>query len=281
MVAVKITKHGRRLVVLGLASYVIFLFVTLPASFLTNHILPSVQAAKPVKLSSVHGNVWNGTAANARVGSFNLGKLDWNLSAWSLLLGDIDMKLRFRNQETRGNGNVSLGFGGTTQASDVELNFPAESLQPLIYGFPISISGNFRGTIKQLEYVDNETLNADGRIVWQSAALRAPQNIELGDFLVTLTPHNTGTKIKITDESHGPVKAEINIKFDGKGKYSLNGWLQARDQGQQHITEALRLIGRSDSSGKFCVAYNGVITKRQRGRIRYASHNTKFCNPIA
>jgi len=265
MVGIKITKQGRRLIILGLACYAVFLFMTVPASFLTRYILPSVESARSIKLQSVHGNIWNGHATNARVGSFDLGKLDWNLSAWGLLIGDVDLKLNFKNEDTRGNGYVSLGFGGATQANDVELNFPAEALQPLIYGFPISISGNFRGTIEELVYEQNQTLNAEGRVVWQSAALRAPQNIELGDFLVKLTPLNTGTKIKITDENQGPVKAEINIKFDGKGKYSLNGWLQARDQSQQHITEALRIIGRSDSTGKFWVSYNGNLGNK-RGR---------------
>ena len=267
MFGFKITKQGRRLIILGLVCYAVFLFISLPASFLTSYILPSIKSARAVKLQSVNGNIWNGHAANARVGSFNLGQLEWNLSALGLLVGDIDLNLKFRNEETRGNGYVSLGLGGAAHASDVELAFPAETLQPLIYGFPISISGNFRGTLEELVFVQDQTLNAEGRVVWQSAALRAPQNIELGDFLVTLTPHNTGTKIKITDENQGPVKAEINIKLDGKGKYNLNGWLQARDQNQQHITEALRIIGKADNTGRYWVSYNGNFRK-QRGRRR-------------
>ena len=264
MVAIKVTKQGRRLIILGLVCYVLFLVTSVPASFLTRYILPSIESARTIKLQSVHGSVWNGNATQASVGSFSLGKLNWKLNPWGLLLGDIDLKLNFQDENARGNGNVSLGLGGTTEASDVELNFPAETLQPFIYGLPISISGNFRGTIEQLAYEQNEILNAQGRVVWQSAALRAPQSIELGDFLVTLSPQNTGTKVKITDENQGPVKADINIKLDGKGKYSLNGWLQARDESQQHITEALRLIGRSDSTGRFWVSYNGNFKGQQR-----------------
>jgi general secretion pathway protein N len=264
--ALKITKHGRRLLILGVVCYIIFLFVTLPASLLTGYILPSIESARPIKLQSVHGNIWNGHATHARVGSFSLGQLDWRLSAWGLLAGDVDLNLKFHHENTRGTGLVSLGFGGATQASNVEMAFPAEALQPLIYGFPISISGNFRGTIAEFNYIQNEIMNANGRIVWQSAALRAPQNIELGDFLVILSPQNNGTKIKITDENQGPVKAEINIKLDGKGKYNLNGWLQARDQNQQHITEALRLIGRSDSTGRYWVSYNGSFGNQRLRR---------------
>jgi hypothetical protein len=135
-------------------------------------------------------------------------------------------------------------------------------LQPLFYGFPVSIAGELRGRFSEFNYKQNEVLQADGRMIWQGAALRAPQNIELGDFSIDLARHNTGTKIKITDENEGPVKAEINIKIDGTGKYNLNGWMQARDESQQHITEALRFIGaRPDNSGRYWVTYNGRFSQ--------------------
>ena len=92
--ALKITKHGKRLIILGVVCYVIFLFVTLPASFLTGYILPSIKSAQLIKLQSVHGNIWNGHATHARVDSFNLGKLDWRLSPWGLLAGDVDLNLK-------------------------------------------------------------------------------------------------------------------------------------------------------------------------------------------
>ena len=267
MISFKITKPVRRLIYIGIASYLVFLFVSVPASFLTRYILPSVDTKQQVKLQNVHGSIWNGAANDTRVGSFNLGRLDWKLSGWGLITGDVDLKLKFKNESSKGNGNVTLGFGGATEASDVELSVPAETLQPLFYGFPVSISGDLKGSIAELVYEENKTINADGRIVWQGAALRAPQNIELGSFLIQLTPNNNGTKIKITDESEGPVKTEITVRVEGNGKYSLNGWLQARDQSQQHVTEALRIIGRADNSGKYWVAYNGSFAENTgRGR---------------
>jgi len=263
MISIKLTKKNRRLLYVGLVSYLIFLLITLPASFLTSYILPSVDSAGVVKLKSVHGSLWTGQANDARIGQFYLGALSWDLSSLGLLLGNINLDINFKSDIASGVGDLTLGFGGATSANDVQLNFPAEMLQPLFSGFPISVSGELRGALNEVNYSPFEVLQADGRIVWQGAALRAPQNIELGDFLIVMSPHNLGTKIKITDENQGPVKTELNIKVTGKGKYTLNGWMQARDQTQQHITEALRFIGaRADSTGRYWVSYNGSLTKK-------------------
>ena len=267
MLGLTIKKKNRRIIYLGLIAYLVFLLITLPASFLTRYILPSVDTARVVKLQSVRGSLWNGQANDTRVNVFNLGKLNWSLSAWNLLLGDINLDLNFKSEISNGNGEVTLGFGGAVAAEDVEFVFPAEMLQPLMSGFPISISGDFRGTVNLLNYLQNDMMQADGRFVWQGAAMRAPQNIEFGDFLIELTPYNKGTKIKITDENQGPVKTELSIKLDGKGQYNLNGWLQARDPGQQHITEALRFIGaREDNSGRFWVTKVGNIGSKKNIR---------------
>ena len=267
--AMKITKQGRRLFLLGLASYLVFMFVSVPASFLTRYILPRVEAARSLKLQNVHGSIWNGEANDARLASFDLGKLDWELSGWGLITGNVKLKLKAKNESSHASGHVTLGFDGMFDASDVALAFPAETLQPLFYGFPISIAGEVSGRLEQLSYLEDELLIAEGRLLWQGAALRAPQNIELGDFEINFTPHNNGSKIKLTDRGDGPVKAEINVRIDGKGKYGMNGWLQARDASQQHITEALRVLGRADNSGRYWVAYSGSFSKQsQRGRGR-------------
>ena len=86
MPRLKITKTGRRLIYLGVAAYLVFLLHALPASFLTHYILPAMPAARSVKLQGVHGSIWQGQASDARFANFNLGKLDWHVRSWGLLL---------------------------------------------------------------------------------------------------------------------------------------------------------------------------------------------------
>jgi general secretion pathway protein N len=259
MPRLRITKTGRRLIYLGVLAYLVFLLHALPASFLTHYILPSVKIARGVNLQGVRGSIWQGQAADARINNFSLGKLQWNVRSWGLLLGKLKLNLKFGQNNVRGNGYVSLGLGGSLAAEDVNMQFPAETLMPLMYGYPISIAGDLRGNLKEVAIERGRVLQAQGRIVWQNAAIRAPQNIDMGDFLVTLEPVNLGSKIVIKDQGQGQVQAEITVYLKGSGEYRMNGWMKARDAGQQSITEALRLIGRADNSGKYWVGYNGTL----------------------
>jgi general secretion pathway protein N len=264
MPRVKVTKTGLRLIYLGIAAYLVFLFHALPASFLTRFILPAIPATRGVSLQGVHGTIWQGQATDARIANFNLGKLQWALRSWGLLLGKLKLHLNFSQDNLRGNAYVSIGMGGTLSADDVDVQFPAESLMPLLYGYPLSIAGDLRGNLKEVTLKHGRVLQVQGRIVWKNAALRAPQNIDMGDYLITLEPINLGSKIVIKDQGQGPVLTEITIIVNGAGEYKMNGWLKARDATQQSVTEGLRMLGRPDNSGRYWVGYNGKLRDWQK-----------------
>lgn len=258
MPKIRITKTGRRLIYAGIFTYLFFLLHALPASFLPRYILPSLSMAHAINLQGVHGSIWQGQAADANLGGFSLGKLEWNVRTWGLLLGKLKLHLKYGQGENRGNAYVSLGMGGAISADDVDMQFPAEQLMPMMYGYPISITGMMRGNLKEVSLERGRVMQLRGRIVWQNAALRAPQ-IDLGDYLITLEPVNLGSKIVIKDQGRGAVQGEITIFVNGTGEYRMNGWLKARDAGQQSVTEALRLFGNADNSGRYWIN----IKKRQ------------------
>ncbi|MBI1422789.1 MAG: hypothetical protein GC149_04920 [Gammaproteobacteria bacterium] len=264
MPRLRITKLGRRLIYLGIAAYVFFLLRALPASFLTHYILPSIPAARAVSLQGIHGSIWAGQANDAKVSNISLGKLEWRVRTWGLLLGKLKLHLKTSQDNMHNSAYVSLGMGGALSADDVNMQMPAVNLMPLMYGFPISIAGELRGNLKELNLEQGRMLQAQGRVVWQNAALTAPQNIDMGNYLITLEPVNLGSKIVIKDQGQGQVQAEITIFVKGTGEYRANGWLKARDPNQQSITEALRLIGRGDNSGRYWVGYNGKLRNWQK-----------------
>jgi general secretion pathway protein N len=259
MARLRITKTGRRLIYLGVGAYLIFLLHALPASFLTHYILPAIPAARDINLQGVHGSIWQGQAAEARISNFSLGKLQWDVRSWGLLLGKLKLHLKADQDNMHNSAYLSLGLGGSITADDINMQLPATSLMPLMYGYPLSISGELRGNLKQVVLERGRVLQAQGRIVWQNAALRAPQNIDMGDYLITLEPVNLGSKIVIKDQGQGPVQTDITISTKGNGDYRVNGWLKARDASQQSITEALRLIGRGDNSGRYWLNMSGKL----------------------
>ena len=255
----KITRRARKLIYLGTGLYFVFLFYTIPASFLTRYVLPTIPAVKGVELKGVSGSIWEGQALNANINRLNLGKLRWELNGWALLLGDVDLALDFASNVSRGSAEISVGLGGSLQAENIQAQFPAEILTPLFYGFPVSFDGELTGNISSLQLEPGRVINSKGRIVWRTATLRSPQHVELGDYLVVLEPNNRGTKLVIRDNNQGPVETNLTIHVKGTGDYKINGWLKPRDDSQQQITEALRLIGRADNSGRYWIVRNGLI----------------------
>lgn len=260
MPRLRITKNGRRLLYVGIASYLLFLVHALPASLLTRYILPSLSVSRVIHLQGVSGSIWQGQAADAKVSHFNLGKLRWDVHSWGLLLGKLKLSLVFGQGDVQGNAYLSAGIGGAVSASDVNLQFPAENLMPWMYGYPFSIAGMLRGNLKRVAIERGRELQAKGRIVWQNARISAPQNLALGDYLITVEPVNLGSKLVIKDQGRGPVQASITVFIQGSGQYRLNGWLKARDPNQQSVTEALRLMGRPDNSGRYWLGFNGRLS---------------------
>ena len=256
---ISITRQGKRLIYIGIACYLVFLFYTIPASFLTRYIVPSIPAAQAIELTGVSGTIWAGQAINANLNRFNLGKFQWDLSGWRLLLGSVALDMNFTGPLMQGSGNVSVGLQGAITSEDLQINMAAGMFTPLFYGLPISFDGDIRGNIESLQFEQGQRLNAKGRVIWYKARLETPQTIELGDYVATLEPANRGTKIIIKDTSKGPIETNLTIQLKGTGEYKINGSLKARDQGQQHIIEALRLIGRADNSGRYWIVRNGKL----------------------
>jgi len=191
----------RNYLLLGVGCYLLFVLITVPASVALRYLLESNDSAQNIKLLQLRGTVWQGEAQEATFSRVKLGKLSWGLNSLGLLAGNVDLDVRIGGENTQGNGNVALGFGGKLALQDVDVRLAAEQLNGLFSGLPVSISGNVLGKISELEIKKEQVFRAKGRVVWQQAALQAPQGIELGDILIELEPQNKNTRITITDQN--------------------------------------------------------------------------------
>lgn len=249
-------KKLRRYIVLGVLSYILFVFISTPASVLVHQVFTKMNATQSVRLQNVHGSLWRGEALDARYGRVNLGKLDWDMNVLGVLLGNLDLDVRFGQQTTQGRGNIALGVGGKLSIDDVDLRIPAGDLAPLFVGYPaVNFSGNVLGKINQLDIKQGSMFKGKGRIVWQQAVLLAPHNLDLGDILIELEPQNTNTKITISDQGEkGQLKIDLKFEVFASGKYRWEGTLKPRNASDEKLIELLRFIGRADSNNNYWVS---------------------------
>src|SRR5437868_4796303 len=78
------------LAALGIAAYIVFLLVTLPASVLVSRLAPHGIVA-----AGVDGTAWEGRAQVVQVGNTNLGSVSWDTHVLALFLARLqaDVKL--------------------------------------------------------------------------------------------------------------------------------------------------------------------------------------------
>jgi general secretion pathway protein N len=250
----------RNYLLLGVAAYLLFVLLSVPASVLNRYLLQNAETAADLRLQQVRGTVWRGEAQQAMLGRTSLGRLTWNLNSLGLLVGNLDMDVHLKDDTAQGGGNVALGLGGKLTLQDIEARLAAEKLNGLFHGLPVSIGGNLHGIFNELEFKKNEVLRARGRVVWQQAALVSPQNVELGDILIVAEPFSKNTRLTITDQSEtGQLKIKLKLDVQYNGKYRWEGTLTPRNNDQQKLAEFLRFLGRPDSTGNYWISRSGQL----------------------
>lgn len=250
----------RNYLLLGMGCYLLFVLINVPVSVAVNYLLNGTDAAQTIKLSQLRGTVWQGEAQEAVISRVNLGKISWGLNSFGLLAGNVDLDVRILGENTQGNGNVAIGFGGKLALQDVDARLAAEQLNGLFNGMPVSIRGNVLGKINDLEIKKGEVFRAKGRVVWQQAALQTPYAVELGDVLIEMEPQNKNTRFTITDQNEtGQLKVNLKLEVQNSGKYRWEGTLSPRNSDQTKLGEFLRFLGRPDSAGNYWISRSGQL----------------------
>ncbi len=251
-------KEHWRLLLLILFVYVGFLIVKIPAAFAVQFLDADDELASMLQLQGVSGTVWNGRADSARVKQLNLTGLEWDLNVLPMLLGNLDVDVEFKLGEGHGRANVALGLGGGVELSDLQARIPAQALMPLLYGFPVSLVGDFTANLDSVQIEQGQRFAAEGRLVWNGAGLSAPQAFSFGDLALKLEPEGEGSKGVVSDGG-GALSVEGIIDVQPNGQYRMNLRLASRESGNSPLKSALGFLGRPDSQGK--------VTFNRSGRL--------------
>lgn len=258
MKKIRMSKRWIGFTVLGVVAYVYFLLANFPAGAGFKYVVAPLDRGKAVNLQGLSGTVWSGQAAQARIAGLNLGKLSWDLKLLSLLTGKLGVDLLSVGSDSRIEGKVQARFDQTLLLDKLQGKIPAQTMMPLLYGFPIALAGQIDADIQHAEIKPGQRLDVEGKVVWHSAALTAPQAVELGDLFVALRPDKEGTKLLLSDQG-GPLTLEGTIQVKHNGQYKLNIYLGARDKNATALSNGLKMLGRTNPQGKVLVSRTGQL----------------------
>jgi len=232
-----------------IAVYIVFLVVSAPASLLVQW----SELPKQVSVGEVSGSVWSPKIARIDVQDVSVHQLDAKVSVLSLLTFSPSVSASFGGALVDGpSGNVELNVSGNTFSltqSNIEL--PASLIAPYIQSpIPVDAFGMVNLTLAELDYQNGQCSVADGKVVWQRAAISAlEQEIDLGDFNATLSCEEQ--RITLTILPDNDLGLSFKAQLTPQGRLTGTGFVKPGAKFPAQLKETLMFLGRPDNQGRY------------------------------
>jgi len=201
-------------VLLGLAAYLIFLIVKLPASLVLN----MVSLPQNIAIGGVQGTIWNGSATTIVANNIAVENVKWQASFLRLFTGRIALDLRAGNARVGGKvsftGPVSISLFDQSdiRASDFTLYLPANMVIAQV-PIPVAVNagGRFKVQIEELDY-PGQCAELTGKGQWLNAKLDGlAQPLMLGTFDADLSCVENDTLISIKEPNSFTLSADARL----------------------------------------------------------------------
>lgn len=243
----------------GVCAWFIFLLMRVPAPVVYSMVADSPGGE--VQLAGVSGTLWHGEAQQLQYQNRAVGSLSWQLSPWSLLLGQLggDISLIQDTGYLKAQAETSLG-GGELSLSAIEGRLPLALIQPYLSRVPLPLEGVISLKLDELLLdAKGRPQQATGRVVWHQAGVSAPQQLLFGDLQMNLVSVEGGGIEGTISDSGGPLQLKLNITLSADGAYHLDGRLRAGESAPKTLRQSLALLGKADAEGYIPLNFSGVI----------------------
>ena len=230
------------IVALGIAAYVAFLPVTIPATYLAARVGGASNGR--VVLEEPCGTLWKGSAKArliARGGPIFIDSLEWSFRPSRLIAGRLafDVKAAARGLEAQ--LQVARGFGGW-ELRDVAARVEAALATA---GAPAAAGWRPEGTVvvssPALAWDSGEAHGA-ATVEWREAALSISEVRPLGSYRVEAQAEGGPARLNISTLG-GPLKISAQGSFTPPSRLTLSGEARAEASDAKALEPLLDLIG--------------------------------------
>ncbi|RFA31421.1 hypothetical protein CAI21_02065 [Alkalilimnicola ehrlichii] len=235
----KLTKRALLLGTLGLASYLLFLAITFPAS----QAYTLFGDRLPVQAYGLSGSIWSGQAAVATIEGQRLEAVQWKLRPSHLLTGRLasDVQARLPNGSVSGYVNVS---GNSLRARDLRLDMPVDQLLNMAdVTLPARIGGRFDISMRSLRIENERLTEADGMLTWHQATLNLGRPLQMGSLNLRLEPGEDGMINGTLISQGGPIDLSGDLRIRPDGDFDLEMTVRALEGAEDAIGPAMGLLG--------------------------------------
>lgn len=244
-------------VLLGLASFLIFLALLAPATLLADQF---GQRLSGFSAQAVEGSASRGSMSGVHWHGLRIDRLSWRWRPLALLAGRLEFSLRSDDPELMLTGDAAFGFNRRLQFRQLVGQLPVGRLGQLAASNKLPVDGVVAFDLPALE------LNASG---WPLAAqgavqllnLRAllGQPLNLGDYRLQVEPAGAdGIRGQLKD-ANAPLALDGTLNLTPDGRYRLNGQVALRETGNAALRQALSLLGPPGGDGRWTLNFSGAL----------------------
>ncbi len=245
----------RTLILIGLASYLLFLIAQAPASLL-HHILP---AQSGVSISGLQGALWNGRASLVRIQQRQLTDVSWSFNGWRLFTGKLaaDVEARFNNQPV--STQVAVTLTGAIQLSDTRAQLDATTVGELAQ-IPIAqLGGRFQIALEHVELARGAPPVASGMILWKQASVTVAETVSLGDVEIQLQDAGDPPLLAVISNRGGDIRLDGKASIKPNGDYQLQLSMTPTADSSDNVRNSLKMFARPQNDGSYLLTNNGNL----------------------
>lgn len=216
-------------------------------------------AGLPVQMEGISGTIWKARVANVVVpysgGHYSLGRLEWEMSPWSLLrlAPCVRFSTELENQTTA--GTACSGLRGRLSLKDTRVSVPAAIAE---LWAPVRVRGQVDAHIASLTLVGEQVRDLLGNGSWTNAEFHNSQIwIGLGTIAFDLAENDEGGIAAQIFDIEGPLDLDLNSSVQLSGAYLIRGTIGLRPEASVEIGQLLRIIGEEVQRDQFRIEWAG------------------------
>jgi len=237
--------------------FLIVIFISLIYKLPAQFVYQQLPQNKNMQLSGISGSIWSGHVDSINTPQLTLNNLDWQLSAWALLVGDIDVHWTLDDSAVNLQGDISLS-GEHLQISNMKGQIDLLELDERIPEQPTVLGGQATIDIVQAELEDMQLVDMTGLIEWKPAFLLSPKNIELGEFKAELSNDIDKLVARLSDTG-GAVELAGDFTLSQQGSYDYSINIGIRDTSVPGLLDGFNQLGQHDNNGRAVLKGNGKL----------------------
>ncbi len=240
------------MVALGVAAYLVFALVTLPARVVASR-LPS-----GIVVAGAEGTAWNGRAPAVMVGGAQVGSVTWKLHALPLLQLQLKADIKVTRTDGFVQATVATRGGEDIRLTQLTSSVPLGSLPPNV--MPGGWTGTLNARLARLDLKNGWPVGADGtlEVVDLTGPARKPE--PMGSYKVIFPPELTGNElVGALSDMGGPLEIAGNLRLNPDRSYMIEGSVAARPEASKSMTDSLQILGAPDAQGHRPFSLSGTM----------------------